>query len=504
MTNNNNNNNNCIISIYLQKYILNFLCWEINKLKKDIEIPGGGNIDYILDQSILSLRLVSKEWNNYISINNITNVFTINNKSTIIKKTEIKTLKVNYSSTFDNYFFGFNSFIILPNINYKISDMMNQLSQFKQNLNNSSNNNNNLVEITQTSQQLKETPIGSNHFSKLQSHSHSFIDNSNNSLNDKIIIKNLIIRNTEPKSNIRQMMMFAPTLTIKVETIANLKKYFKKIHFYQFEFHDGDFNINTFKDYVDKLFSIRIRGDKYKYNFQKIASMIEFYKKSLKMIEIDISQTKSISHPVIEILSSVFGDSSLISMIEHIKINGIITFNELKVCLMELPKLNVLSINFCFYKLLFFLNGLPNQNCCNCYSFGSFKQESQYKSQWNQIIELLKSNKTILSLEIGHLCINKTGKFANDPNRKLPINNQFINNFFQIISSITSLEKLTFKNIQLFPIFKNFLENIGWVECNNNSNSDIEISTLFNSNKLFNNNFSKSKFFFESIKKTIK
>ncbi|KAM9971404.1 hypothetical protein ACTFIW_011382 [Dictyostelium discoideum] len=392
-----------------------------------IEINGGGEIDFILDKLSLNLRLVSHEWNNYISIDNITNIFKINNNN----KSIIKTLKINYSKLKGCFYFGENTFELMPVKLHYVDDLINQLNKFKQQHNNEK-------------------------------------------------INNLVIRNV-PLLSYYRPPMYHLSSTPPEEMMVNLRNHFKKIHLYQYEFNDNtymeiDISSPSSIDLIDKLFSIKIKGERYKDNFKNIASTLQHYNKSIKMIETDISQSKSISYPIIEILSTI--DSSLISNIEHIKTSGITTFNELKICLNEIPKLKTISINFCFYKLLYFLNDDNGDNgddnlCCNCYSFGDFKEKSKYKKQWYEILNLLKLNETIKSLEIGHLCINKTGIFQNNLDKHLQINNSFINNFSLLISSINSLEKLSINNILLpSTIFENVLSN-------NKLISEFQITTFF-------------------------
>ncbi|KAK5574848.1 hypothetical protein RB653_010102 [Dictyostelium firmibasis] len=450
------------ISIYIQRYILNLLCKEINKLKKDITKASEGECDYNLNKLIESLGLVSHEWYSYISINTITNIFKIKkDEKSMVHKRDIKTIKIDYCTLMDHFYFGEISFNKGYRKSYILEDILKELEYVKNNCFKDSN------EENKKSEDRKKK------------------------------INKLIIRNVRELYYYRPPMYSLPC-TPPMKMVQKLKNYFQKIHLYQFEFNDfvtKDNSIKSVMKYVEKLFSIKIKGENYCKNFQEIASTLEHYRESLKMIETDISQTKTYSYPVIEVLSSIFGDSLLISNIESIKINGIISFKEFKICLTELPKLKTLSINLCFYKLLFFLNGIPNQKCCNCFSLATFKQENQYNKEWDEILNLLKLNKTIKTLEIGHLCVNKNGSFVNE--EELPINESFYCNISKMIISIKSLDKLTLKNILLPIIFKRVFDISRLLY--NHTISEFEIKTFENLERFNNNLFSKSISIFESI-----
>ncbi|KAK5583870.1 hypothetical protein RB653_005474 [Dictyostelium firmibasis] len=107
-----------------------------------------------------------------------------------------------------------------------------------------------------------------------------------------------------------------------------------------------------------------------------------------------------------------------LSNIQFFEIYGMeITFEELEVLITPTitPKLTYLSINLCFDKLMYFLAteqervklNIPRCSCCSLLNeqFGYDPQDQKdFDTHWEIVSNLLKNNKTLKALDLGHEC----------------------------------------------------------------------------------------------------
>ncbi|KAM9968110.1 hypothetical protein ACTFIW_002544 [Dictyostelium discoideum] len=426
------------LPLYVQKFIIKLLCRHINNNNKLIE-PSDFFIDYRdnedeIKRLIISIALVSKDWlkslSNYLNVAVDFNFLEKekDNQFTIFKEENIKILKIHYDHE-KKYFYK-----MVPRIKKNLEEIEDNNENNENNNNNNENNNNILIENNNEEENKKyiEKEI-----------SLKFVNKRLENLSKNGIFKKLIFRNINTHQNIDI-----------IDHLFECEATEEGLQVLEFELNEDTTmeRINHYKKKIKKVFSIIINEclneelivDVFK-NWSK--DLNQFYIISCSITPFPIFQILAGIGEITSFTSDFLNDSSncinnsnnnnnnnidnnsnnnkpyktginYLSNIQFFEIYGMeITFDELEVLITPkiTPKLRYLSINICFDKLMYFLAteqervklNIPRCNCCSLLNeqFGYDPQDQKdFDAHWATISNLLKNNKTLKALDLGHEC----------------------------------------------------------------------------------------------------
>ncbi|KAM9952015.1 hypothetical protein ACTFIT_002702 [Dictyostelium discoideum] len=449
-----------LLPLYIQKYIIKILCRYIDKNNKSIDYVGGdyrGNESQI-KRLMLTLALVSQDWFktlsnnltvsvdfNYTNLNHNKNNNNNNNnkndidlKYSIIKKENLKTLKLHFDHQ--------GSFFYIKDISIYEKDK-------KQ-----SPKDNDIFDDDKSDEKIIELDIVNKELEKLSKlkttipSTLSLLENQKQQQQQQtIIFKNLILRNISSSNETED--------TDILQSLYRCEATDGNIHLLELDLNPifTFKSLNKIKKHVKKVFTLKINSC---FDNELIIESFKQYKNSIAQLFIIKYTSQQDKMQLFPILAGIipFNNNNneenkkynekinYLENIEFLKIFSMeVSLKDLELILNYSKKVSQLVISICFNNLIYYLSTKTERKKskikkCNCDSVirnpsNSMEVNEEFNKNWDSLKEALKNNKTLKSLEFFHECYASQILLCKQSPSKT-----FIERFSSLISSSTSME----------------------------------------------------------------